>query len=147
MSTENNRNMFHYKTNKILCSTLSRDELQPDIHEVNVLLRDWILIMKNYLVFADVSNFGEDIKFNSLFDIAQAYRFICLRNKKNMEANLKNSTPYIQKMVLIVQKNRQILLQQNPKILLQRFPEEYWVNFFENYIDSVCYIHRFRDYY
>ena len=149
MNSENYRNMVKYKSNRLCDSTLSRDELQPDIHEVSVLLRDSILILENFVAFADENNFSDDIKFTCLFEIAQAYRLICLKNQKNVEANLQNSLPYIQRFVRILQSQPEIL--KNLKFMVADFvslklPEESQVDLLIDFFDDTPYIKKFRYY-
>ena len=149
LNNDNYQKMIRHKTDKLCESKLSRDELQPEIHRVNIMLRDWILFIKDFLKCADQSNFRDSRKFECIYDTARAYRLICLRSKKNVEANLKNSIPYIQRMVCILQRDPELFKSCGflpTELISHKKPEEDWVDFLVDYIDGFCYPKKFRNY-
>ena len=146
-NSENYRNTVQHKTDELLKSTRSRDELRPDIQEVNILLRDWILFMEDYLKFADENHFSDARKYSCMFVVARSYRWICLRHMKNVESNLKNSLKYIQRFVGIVIHNPDFIKELPflpAELVSEGFSDEDWVDFIISMIDESSYIKKFR---
>ena len=141
--------IIEHKIDKLCESTLQRDELQQEIHEVNIMLRDSILFIQDFLKFADESNFSEDRKIENVFEIARAYRFICLKNQKNVETNLKNSLPYVQRFVRTLQSQPETFKDCNyiPVELISRgLSDEIWTEIILQMMDNFAYIKKFRYY-
>ena len=149
MNNDNYQKMIGYKTGKLCESTLPRDKLQLEIHEVNIMLRDSILFNKDFLKFADERNFSEDTKIDSVLKIGQAYRSICLKNQKNVEANLKNSLPFVQRFVRTLQNNPELHKSCNflpDESIFRGLPDEIWTEIILRKMDDFAYIKKFRYY-